>query len=67
MSDLLLLPGDEPRFAAAAGAAGVVLLSAEGQIIGAGETAERTLALAQLDGRVAVSLHGGQIVTFDVD
>ncbi len=67
VSDLLLLPGDEPRFAAAAGSAGVLLLNADGQIIGAGETGERTLALAQLDGRVAVVLQGGQIVSFDLD
>ncbi len=65
VSDLMLLPGDEVRFAAAAGAAGVIVLDANGQIVASGATGERTLALAALDGRVAVTLLGGSIAAFD--
>jgi hypothetical protein len=63
-SDLALLPGDEPRFAAAAGAAGVLVLDAEGAIVAAGQTGERVLDLALVDGRVALTLKGGRIVAF---
>ena len=64
VTDLVLLPGDAPRFAAAAGATGVVLLDARGQIIGDGAIDGRAGLLAVLDGRVAVTTDQGQVAAF---
>jgi hypothetical protein len=66
VTDLALLPGEEVRFAAAAGASGVVVLDAAGEIVASGSADERAQQLALLDGQVAVTMKAGQIVTFDV-
>ncbi len=64
VGDLALLPGAEPRLAAAAGAAGVVLLDGAGEVIGVGETGARALRLALLDGRVGVTTSAGTVAAF---
>jgi len=64
VTDLVLLPGAEPRFAAAAGATGVVLLDARGQISGAGPVEGRVGVLAVLDGLVAATSDRGMVAAF---
>jgi len=65
VSDLALVPGAEPRFAAAAGAAGVVVLDARGQILGNGPIQGRAGLLAAIGGRIAVTTDQGQVAAFD--
>ncbi len=65
VSDLLALPGPEPRFAAAVGS-GVAIIDAGGQIIAMGETQSRALKLALLDGRIAVSTAGGLVEALEL-
>jgi outer membrane protein assembly factor BamB len=67
VTDLALLPGDAPRFAAAIGAAGVAVLDAGGQVAATGQTEERALDLALLDGHVAVTMKAGRIASFKVE
>lgn len=65
VSDLALLPGEAPRFAAAVGAAGVVLLDARGEVLGAGAVDGRALRLAVLDRRIAGTTNQGTAVAFE--
>ncbi len=67
VTDLRLLDGAQPRFVAAAGAAGVVILDSDGRVTAVGQTDARTLSLALTDGRVAVTMIGGRIATFAVE
>ncbi|MFW5868094.1 MAG: FG-GAP-like repeat-containing protein, partial [Armatimonadota bacterium] len=66
VTDLALLPGDDVRFAAAAGASGVIVVDASGAIVAEGATAERALQLVVVGGRVASTMQAGRIVAFDV-
>ncbi|MGI5816628.1 MAG: FG-GAP-like repeat-containing protein [Armatimonadota bacterium] len=65
VSDLALLPGDEIRLAAVAGAAGVVLLDGSGSVVAVGPTDEQAEALALIDGRVVVTMKAGRLAAFE--
>ncbi len=65
VTDLALLPGERPRFAAAAGATGVVLLDARGQVLGVGAIEGRAGLLAVLGDRVAATTDQGLVAAFE--
>ncbi len=65
VTDLVLLPGDAPRFAAAAGAAGVMLLDAQGNVIAGGAVEGRAHLLAVIGARIATTTDQGRVVAFE--
>lgn len=66
VTDLALLPGQAPRFVAAAGAAGVIVLDARGEVLGRGAVAGRAQKVVVLDGRIAATTSEGIVTAFTV-
>lgn len=65
VTDLVLLPGEAPRFAAAAGTTGVVLLDAQGNVIARGAVEGRAHLLAAIGARIATTTDHGRVVAFE--
>ncbi|MGC9317233.1 MAG: FG-GAP repeat domain-containing protein [Armatimonadota bacterium] len=66
VGDMISLQGDEPRFAAAAGAAGVALIGPNGEVLGIGATDAGALSVSQLGGRLAVTTTAGLVRAFEL-
>ncbi|MEA3399759.1 MAG: PQQ-binding-like beta-propeller repeat protein [Armatimonadota bacterium] len=66
VGDMIRLPGDEPRFVAAAGAAGVAIIDGDGEVLAMGPADARALSVSLVGGRVAVTTTAGLVHAFDL-